>query len=147
MHPIGTSAAMNSKLLNFLVVLACTALIGLGAVDAQNPARNSDGNGSAISSPSRQADNASVAPASTPNGNDAHRAASADSRDAANTAVENDRGTLPENQAAPSNFHVAWIAVVGLLGLLGLLGLVRRSRANNIAEVRHRRSDDYRRAA
>lgn len=147
---------MNSKFLNFLLVLACAALLGLGSLRAQNPASNSDGNGSAVSSPSRQSDNAPVAPASTPNANDAHRAstAAADSRNAANTAVANDRGTLPANQTSPSSFHIGWIGLVGLLGLLGLFGLLRRSRAHDargaedtVHEQQEPPREDYRRAA
>lgn len=123
---------MNSKLLNFLVVLACATFMGLGAVRAQNPATGSSGNASAISAPSPQTEAAPNRPASTPNANDARRASTAsDTRDAANTAVANDRGTVAANQSAPSEFHVGWIGLVGLFGLLGLLGVVRRGSARS----------------
>jgi cobalamin biosynthesis Mg chelatase CobN len=140
---------MNSKLLHFLFVLACAALIGLGPLRAQNPTASSDANGSAVTAPARQPDasHSAVAPSSTPDANNAHASdRNADAHRAADAAVANDRGTLPENQAAPSHFSAGW---VGLLGLLGLLGLVRRGRrASRVPhEEEEAQREDYPRAA
>jgi MYXO-CTERM domain-containing protein len=145
-HPIEKLSAMNSKFLHFLFVLACAALIGLGPLRAQNPAGSSDANGSTVTAPARYSDasHSAVSPSSTPDANDADRAA-ADSQRAANTDVANDRGTIAANQASSSHFHVGWF---GLLGLLGLLGLIRRSNAQQIRRGENdNRRDDYPRAA
>jgi len=107
-------APMNSKFLHFLFVLACAALIGLGPVHgarAQNPAATSDGNGAAVTAPARHSD---ANPAGAADG-------SHPERNAANTDIANDRGTVPPNQTSGFHFNVGWIGIVGLLGLLGLV--------------------------
>lgn len=139
---------MNSRLLHFLFVLACAALIGLGPLRAQNPTSSSDANGSAVTAPasSPDASHSAVAPSSAPDANNARGSDhNADARRAADAAVANDRGTVPENQASPSRWSAGW---VGLLGLLGLLGLVRPGarRSRNLTRTEAPR-EDYRRAA
>jgi cobalamin biosynthesis Mg chelatase CobN len=135
--------AMNTKLLHFLVVLCCAALIGLGPIRAQNPTGTSDANGSAVTAPARQSDagHSAVSPSSAAS-NDAR---TTDSRKAANNAEENDRGTVPQNKSKAASFNVGWI---GLVGLLGLIGLVRRGRAKDVPRVeREIDRTDYHRAA
>jgi hypothetical protein len=136
---------MNSRLLHFLFALACAALIGLGPLRAQNPASGSDANGSAVTAPARQPDasHSAVSPSASPDS--ARSDQNADARRAADAAVANDRGTVPENQTSTSRFSAGW---VGLIGLLGLLGLVRRGNreSGNVKSAEAERVD-FRRAA
>ena len=144
---------MNSKLLNFLIVLACATLIGLGPLHAQSPAGSSDANGSAVTAPAKNsnATHSDLSPSSTP---DATRTKTeddrtADSRQLAEAAVDNDRGIIPtDTNSLGSRFSIGWI---GLFGLLGLLGLIRR-RTERQKDVEPQRlsqpkPEDYRRAA
>ncbi len=152
---------MNSKFLNFLFVLACAALIGLGPLRAQNPSSSSDANGSAVTAPAQHpnAGRADLAPSATPNATSTKgpEDGNADSQRLANAAVNNDRDVVPVNKSSlATRFSIGWI---GLFGLLGLLALMRRRSARqkrNVGPQLIRRSnpeehrpnpEEYRRAA
>ena len=138
---------MNSKLLHFLFVLCCAALIGLGPIRAQNSTPASDSNGNAVTAPARQSDagHSAVSPSSAAS-NDA---APKDAQRAANDAVDNDRGTVVANPATHSGFNAGWLGILGLVGLLGLLGLLRRkSDQRKLRRAgRPEEQSDFRRAA
>ncbi|HEX8925645.1 MAG TPA: hypothetical protein VF786_07615, partial [Terriglobales bacterium] len=88
---------MNSKLLHFLFVLACAALIGLGPLRAQSPANSSEGNGSAVTAPARHSDasHSAISPSSSPNADSTRdRNEGKDARKAADVAIANDRDTV-----------------------------------------------------
>lgn len=136
---------MNSKFLNLLLVLACAAFIGLGPMRAQSPPSSSDGNGSAVTAPAQHPDT-SAAP-SAANGNDTRRTdATLDGPSSAETAIANDRGTIPANQPTKRRVNATWISVFGLLIVLGLFGFLRRNRRERTKAVKPA-PRDYRRAA
>lgn len=139
---------MKSKLLSFLLLIACAVSIGLRPARAQNPAGSSDSNGSAVTAPARQSDasHTAVSPSSTPKSEEAK----ADAQRDANTAVANDRGTVTAPASGTAHLNPGWLGLLGLLGFFGLLGLIRHRKprsARNVHTARDSEPSNYRRAA
>ncbi len=134
---------MRSKLLSFLLVLACAALIGLHPVRAQNPTGSSDANGNAVAAPAKQSDTAS------PSSVRKSEQAVPDSKRDADNAIANDRGTA----TGPAHRLTASVEMLSLIALVGLIGLVLFLRRRSAQTPRDaglpRRADheDHRRAA
>lgn len=131
---------VDSKFLNFLLVLACFAFMGLAPLRAQNP-NTSDANGEAITAPAQHSDagHSALSPASTPDAN-------------VNASVKSDPSAVPrDTDSLASRFTIGWIGLFGLIGLVGLLGLLRdrkeQPRSGRPELVVTRQRSEYRRAA